>query len=167
MSSFDAGLNSLVTAFTVDWYKRLVRTGRPDAEYLRTAKALTFVLGFAVTTLALVIYWVGIRGLIDASNSFLSFFGGGLLGIFLLGALTRRAKSLPTVLGALISMAAVSVFEGYQSAHTTRILDPWMYGCVTCTLTMLIGYFGSFFGPELPYEKVAGYTMARDPRRPA
>jgi hypothetical protein len=29
---------------------------------------------------------------------------------------------------------------------------------------MLIGYFGSLIGPELPYEKVAGYTMARSPR---
>lgn len=167
MSSFDAGLNSLVTAFTVDWYKRLVRVDRPDKEYLRTAKILTFAIGIAVTLLALVIYLRGIRGLIDASNSFLGFFGGGLLGIFLLGALTRRAKGLPTVLGVLISVACVTAFEACQSRYEMRILDPWMYGPVTCVMTMLIGYFGSFLGPALPFEKIADYTMARGPRRPA
>jgi SSS family transporter len=165
MSSFDSGLNTLVTAFTVDWYKRLVRTGRPDAEYLLLAKALTFVLGVAVTLLALIIYWRGITGLVDASNSYLGFFGGGLLGVFLLGVLTRRAKGLPTILGSIISVAAVTGFELYQTNHHVRYLDPWLYGLITCTVTMVIGYFGSFFGPELPYEKVAGYTMAREPRQ--
>ena len=163
MSSFDAGLNTMVTAFTVDWYKRLMRTGRPDAEYLRLAKVLTLALGMAVTLLALVIYWRGITGLVDASNSYLGFFGGGLLGIFLLGVLTRRAKSLPTILGSLISVAAVTAFELYQSKHHVRYVDPWLYGLITCTGTMLIGYLGSFLGPELPYEKVAGYTMAKGP----
>lgn len=163
MSSFDSGLSALVTTFTVDWYKRLFRGGQSDTQYLRTAKLLTYAVGAAVTLLSIAIYKIGISGLVDASNSFLGFFGGGLLGIFLLGAMTRRAKGLPTVVGVFLSVGLVATLETIQKSTGHRFLDPWLYGVITCAITMLIGYFGSFLGPELPYERVAGYTMARGP----
>jgi len=53
MSSFDSGLNCIVTALTVDWYERLYRPGRSDRQYLILAKTLTFVLGAAVTGLSI------------------------------------------------------------------------------------------------------------------
>ncbi|HSW45503.1 MAG TPA: sodium/solute symporter [Phycisphaerae bacterium] len=167
MSSFDSGLHTMVTTFTVDWYKRLIRIDSTDLAYLRTARVLTLTLGVAVTILAVIVYRWGIRGLIDASNSFLGFFGGGLLGVFLLGVLTRRAKGLPTVLGAVAAVALVSVVEFYQQHHGLRRLDPWLYGPITCCMTMVIGYFGSFFGPEPPFERIAEYTTARGRRVPA
>ena len=74
-----------------------------------------------------------------------------------------RAKSLPTILGSLIAVAAVTACELYQSKHHVRYVDPWLYGLITCMGTMLIGYLGSFLGPELPYEEVAGFTMRKDP----
>ncbi len=161
ISSFDAGLNCLVTVFTVDWCERLGKSKRSDRYYLILAKVLTFVMGGAITFLAMVIYWIGLENLIDRSNEFLGFFGGVLLGIYLLGVLTRRAKPLPTVLGALFSMLVVLLFILYQSRTGTKMLHSTTYGMFSCLITMLIGYFGSFLGRPLPYEKVRDYTMIK------
>jgi len=164
MSSFDSGLNCIVTAFTVDWYERLYKPAQSDQQYLRLAKTLTFALGAAVTVLAILIYQTGVKSIIDKSNIYLGFFGGALLGIFLLGTLTRRAKSLPTVLGGIASVAVVVCFDFVNQAEDgSYLLHPYMYCIVSCAVTMLIGYVGSLFGPELPFEKVRDYTMARKP----
>ncbi len=165
MSSFDSGLNCIVTSFTVDWYERLYKPAQSDQRYLRLAKTLTFALGASVTVLAILIYRTGVKSIIDKSNTYLGFFGGALLGIFLLGAFTRRAKSLPTVLGAITSVAVVMLIEIVNQAREargeSRVLHPYMYCIVSCAITMLIGYFGSLVGPELPFEKVRHYTIAR------
>jgi len=164
MSSFDSGLNCIVTAFTVDWYERLLEPAQSDKQYLKLAQTLTFVLGAAITVLAIIIYRTGRQTIIDTSNIYLGFFGGALLGIFLLGALTRRAKSLPTVLGAIISVAVVVCLDFVNKTEDGGYwIHPYMYCIISCTMTILIGYLGSLLGPELPFEKVRDYTMARKP----
>ena len=224
MSSFDSGLNSLSAALTVDWYERLGREERADRRSLIFAKLLTYVIGSAVTLTAVLIYLTGIKSIIDASNKYLGFFGGALLGIFLLGTLTRRAKALPTVLAALLGVAAVLAIDIAQKpspevrsalkeakaaakeAHLTlreaktaaktqgadsqdtgdalqeaRISSQqaqavlkeaeeaakenvfvhfYLYGAISCLLTMILGYFGSFFGPQLPLERLRGLTVS-------
>lgn len=82
------------------------------------------------------------------------------MGIFLLGVFPRRVKPLPTILGAVFSVAVVFWIDGRQSAETGYFLHPWMYSIVSCALTMLTSYAVSLLGPEMPRDKVRGYTLA-------
>jgi len=161
MSSFDSGLNCIVAAVTVDWYERLLKPGESDKRYLTLAKVLTFVLGATITVLAILIYQAGIKSILEESNRYLGFFGGALLGIFLLGVFTRRSKPLPIVLAAVLAVAVVFLIDSRQSSEKGYFLHPWMYSIVSCAVTMLVGYLGSLLGPELPYDKVQAYTLAR------
>ena len=111
MSSFDSGLNSIVATFTVDWYERVIAPGQDDKKYLFLAKVLSYITGIAVTILAILIYQTGIKSIIDASNKYLGFFGGALLGLFMLGIFTRRAKALPTIFGGILSVAMIFLLE--------------------------------------------------------
>jgi SSS family transporter len=163
MNGFNSGLNSLVAALTVDWYERLIRPGQGDERYLSVAKVLNYSLGFTITLLALVIYWGGVDSIIDSSNMYLGFFGGPLLGLFLLGVITRRCKALPTVLGTVASVAATIGLSLWQSKTKHTLVHPYMYSLIGCLLTMALGYLGSLVGPELPYEKIAGFTTAKRP----
>jgi len=160
MSSFDSGLNCLVATLTVDWHDRLGRKPHDDQRSLRLAKVLTYLLGAAVTLTAVLIYETGIKSIIDASNKYLGFFGGALLGIFLLGALTRRAKALPTILGALLGVAAVFAIEAIQTASGERFVHPYLYAAISCLLTMGLGYVGSFIGPPLSIDRLRGLTIS-------
>ena len=122
---------------------------------------LTYVIGAAVTLTAILVYWTGFESIIDTSNKYLGFFGGALLGIFLLGTLTCRAKALPTVIGALLGVAVVFLIEFIQGSGSESLsVHPYMYGAISCLLTMLLGYFGSFFGAKLPPERIRGLTLS-------
>jgi solute:Na+ symporter, SSS family len=161
MSSFSSGLNCLVTAFTIDWYERLIRPAQTDQKYLRLAKALSGLLGILITGFALLIYRIGIESIIDKSNEYLGYFGGALLGIFLLGVFTRRTKALPTVIGGVLSVAMLFTLNAFQSAEKGYWIHPYLYCFLGALITMVLGYAGSFFGPELPFENIKNYTMAR------
>lgn len=161
MSSFDSGLNSLSAALTIDWYERLGAKERDTQKSLAVAKLLTYVIGAAVTLTALLIYWTGFKSIVDASNKYLGFFGGALLGIFLLGTLTRRAKALPTVIGALLGVAVVFLIEFAQGSDSNSLrVHPYLYGAISCSLTMSLGFFGSFFGSKLPSKRIHGLTLS-------
>ncbi|MEA1951519.1 MAG: sodium:solute symporter [Planctomycetota bacterium] len=160
MSSFDSGLNSLSATLTVDWYERLGRTAS-ERKSLFVAKCLTYVIGAAVTLTALVVYWAGVMSIIDASNKYLGFFGGALLAMFLLGALTRRAKALPTVLGALCGVALVFLIDMAQDpASGNVVVHTYLYGAISCLVTLGVGFFGSLIGPPPSEQHIAGLTVA-------
>ncbi|MFA5865450.1 MAG: sodium/solute symporter [Phycisphaerae bacterium] len=160
MSSFSSGLNCLVTTFTVDWYKRLLKPAQEDKQYLVLAKGLSFVLGVSITILAVLFYRTGIESIIDKSNEYLGYFGGALLGIFLLGVFTRRTKALPTVLASILTVALLFALNYYQSGRKSFIIHPYMYCFLGAAMTMILGYMGSLFGPELPFEGIRNYTLA-------
>ena len=170
MSSFDSGLNSIITGFTVDWYKRLINPGQADEKYLFMAKSLSYVVGIAVTILAILIYQTGIKSIIDTSNKYLGFFGGALLGLFILGMFTRRAKALPTILASILSVAVIFLIDNYNKADdkgvTYNIIHPYLYLVLSCAITVILGYIGSMFGPELSYEKVREFTIAKKKEKP-
>jgi Na+/proline symporter len=143
MNGFDSGLNSIVACFTVDWYERVIRPGSADSRYLKLAKVLSLALGALITLLSIAIYRTGIESIIDSSNTMLGFFGGPLLGIFLLGALTTRATTGPTLVGTILSVVTVIAFDRWQSMLEHPVLHSYMYSLIGCLLTMCLGYLGS------------------------
>ena len=160
MSSFDSGLNSLSATLTVDWYGRFGKT-TSERKSLFLAKCLTYLIGSAVTLTALVVYWAGVMSIVDASNKYLGFFGGALLAMFLLGALTKRAKALPTVLGAICGVALVFLIEMSQDAASGNMLiHSYLYGAISCIVTMGVGFFGSLIGPPPSKQQIDGLTFA-------
>ena len=160
MSSFDSGLNSLVAAFTVDWRQRLLQPRRSDKQYLSGAKLMTYCLGVFVTLAALGIYRIGIKSIIDASNKYLGFFGGALLGIFLLGMCTRRAKPIPAICGALLAVAVVFAIEMFSAQLGDYAPHPYLYGLISCGVTVLVGYVISLLQPPPARQQLDGLTFS-------
>lgn len=160
MSSFSAGLNSMVTAYVVDWHERLGEGNVDDRKSLNLAKRLTYGLGCVVTLAGILIYKIGMASIIDTSNKYLGFFGGALLGIFLLGALSRRAKALPTVLGAILGVAAVFAIDAARLLFEHTYVNEYFYSAISCLLTIAFGYGGSLFGSPLPREQLRGLTVS-------
>jgi SSS family transporter len=162
MSSFDSGLNCLIAAITVDWYKRVFKRDKTDAQYLLFAKVLSLCLGVAIALLAIGIYQAGIKSIIDTSNKYIGFLFGPIIGIFLLGIFTRRAKEIPAIMGGLAAFFTILVINIINGQYEDRnIIDPYFYGPLSVAITLVVGYFGSFLGTPLPYEKVKEYTLAK------
>lgn len=93
MSTLSSSLNSSASAVVADFY-RPMRPGKDDTHYLRVSQLLTVVWGVLQTAVALGSLWVGSRrSVIDQVLTVAGITTGLLLGLFLLGSLSRPVRS--------------------------------------------------------------------------
>ncbi len=159
MSTISAGINSLTSASLVDFYQRLWR--RPDLSehnQLRIARWLTFAYGALVILLAFLVERLGT--LLEATNKVIGLIGGPLVGLFLLGILTRRA----TARGALAGWIGGLMFTLWI-CFGTSVSFLWyaMSGCLT---TLIIGYAVSLFDRAPDSKQLKGLTWSERPSEP-
>lgn len=168
MSTVDSGLNSLATCSVTDFYGRVIRPKASERNKLALARILTVVWGvLAIGSAALMIWLYGAqRGqnpLIFVSEVTLGLFGGILLGIFLLGVLSRRATSLGVLVGTIVGLAAaIAVTAPYYFRElppdSPRLSFLWI-NIVGCLVTVAVGYGASYFSPSPSPEQIADNTI--------
>ncbi len=88
MSTLDSSLNSSATVWAMDFYRRF-RPGTDDRKLLSVTRLATVVVGSAGTLAALVM--IQAKTALDVWWELSAIFGGGMLGLFLLGLLVPRA----------------------------------------------------------------------------
>jgi len=105
MSASGGELNALATATIIDFYRRHFVKEASDAHYLLVSKLATIAWGLVACVVAMRAANQG--SLIEVVNRYGSFFYGSLLGVFILGILTRRASATGAFWGLLAGMAVV------------------------------------------------------------
>src|SRR5205085_688996 len=138
MSNLSAALNSLSSSSIVDFYARL----RPQAgERQRVLVSRAVTIAWALVLFGLAI--VSRRGgrVVEVGLSIASVAYGALLGVFLLGTLTRRANEL----GAMIGFACGFAFNMYLWLGTVggrKVPFTW-FVMLGSALTFTVGYGAS------------------------
>ena len=134
MSNLSAALNSLSSTSMVDFYLR-VRPETSDQKRLALSRAATIVWGLVLFVLALASRYGG--SVLEKGLSIASVAYGGLLGVFLLGLLTKRASQTGAIIGMLCGLAVNIYIWGW-----THIAWTW-YVTIGASLTFLVGYLAS------------------------
>jgi SSS family transporter len=131
MSNLSAALNSLSSTTMMDFYLRFKpqTTDRARLALSRGATILWCVALFALALVSRQSRTVLVTGLSIASVAY-----GGLLGVFLLGVLTRRANQAGAIAGMLCGLA----LNGYLWKGT-HIAWTW-YVTFGATTTFVVGY---------------------------
>jgi SSS family solute:Na+ symporter len=154
MSNLSAALNSLASTSVVDFY--LPR--HPDiSERVRTQLSRLLTVVWAVVLFALAMFSRGGGHVVEIGLSIASVLWGAMLGVFLLGTLTRRAAESGTMVG----MAAGVVVDlllwiqphavSFQVAGATVVLPKiaWTWWVLIGSLvTCAVGYTASLLFPE-------------------
>ncbi len=96
-AAMDSNLNSMATLFLRDIYQRHVRPGASERESMRVLYGSSLVLGTLSVGAALAM--IKIKNALDAWWELAAIFGGGLLGLFLLGFISRRADNRAALAG--------------------------------------------------------------------
>ncbi len=148
MAVMSAGINALTTATTVDFYKRLIRPNASDAETVLAGRIGTIAWGGAATLAALFAHRLG--PIINAFNMINSFLGGPILGIFLLGMLTKRTRGGAAIGGAAVGTLCVSLLAWKTSVAF------FYYAIVGTAVTFFFGWFLSLFQPARDPAELAG-----------
>ena len=105
MSNLSAAINSLASTTVMDFLKPMSRKERTDREWLATAKRWTLVWGgilFAVAVLA-----QGVKSVFEAGLGIASMIYGSLLGVFLLGVLTRHIQKKAAMAGMACGLSVI------------------------------------------------------------
>ena len=105
MSSIDTSLNSSSTIALQDFYRRWFRPGASEGESLRFLRIMTVVFGLVGTSVALAM--MGVKSILDAWWKISGVFAGGMLGLFLLGFISRRATNAGAAIGATIGVLVI------------------------------------------------------------
>lgn len=132
MSSISAELNSLATATTIDFYRRLYKPEATDSHYVMIGRATTFIWGVFACIVAL--FATNLGSLIEVVNKFGSFFYGSLLGVFVLAFVVKRARARGAFFGLLCGITSV-----WTASLFTDIEFLW-FNVIGCLVTVFFGY---------------------------
>jgi sodium-coupled monocarboxylate transporter 8/12 len=168
MSSIDSGINSIATTTLVDFYQGGLKRRLTDAQQLALAKKWTLIWGVVATGAALGVAAWGEQGetLVQMSNKVAGLFSGALLGIFLLGMLTKRANWQGVLMGAGVGFAGAllvgfgTVIAGALPATSAlgRLagslgeISFLYYSTISCGLTLIAGRLFSELFPKQEFE---------------
>jgi SSS family transporter len=134
MSNLSAALNSLSSTTMIDFYLRR-RPETSDRKRLALSRGATILWGLVLFVLGLASRYGG--NVLEKGLSIASLAYGGLLGVFLLGLLTKRATQTGAIAGMLCGLALNIYVWG-------RTHVPWTwYVTIGSLTTFAVGYLAS------------------------
>jgi solute:Na+ symporter, SSS family len=137
MSNLSAALNSLSSSTMMDFYLRF-RPETDERKRVRLSRLATLLWAFVLAWLAiLALHQVG--RVVEVGLQIVSVAYGSLLGVFLLGILTKRAHQNGAIVGMLCGFGTgIYLWRGSHVPFT------WWVAIETC-VTFAVGYASSLF----------------------
>jgi SSS family solute:Na+ symporter len=124
----------------MDFYKPYIRPHADDHHYLRVSRMMTLAWGLILMTIAIAAQHLQ-RSALEMALTVVSIPYGSMLGIFLLGVLTRRASSRGALVGALCGLATLAMVMRY-----TNVAWTW-YVAFGTVVTFVVGGLVSLTTP--------------------
>jgi SSS family solute:Na+ symporter len=105
MSTISSNMNASATVFTMDIYKKYFRPNINDKQQLFSLHMATIVFGLIGLGTGLAM--IGAKSLLDIWWELSGIFAGGMLGLFLLGLISRKAKNAEAVTATIIGIIVI------------------------------------------------------------
>ncbi len=105
MSTISSNMNSSATVFTMDIYKKYFRPTITDKQQLFILHIATVVFGLIGLCTGLAM--IGAKSLLDTWWELSGIFAGGMLGLFLLGLISRQTKNAEALTATLIGIVVI------------------------------------------------------------
>ena len=139
MSNLSAALNALASTTVMDFYKPMSarrNQGHTEEHFLKMARWATVAWGVVLFAIGLVARNWG--SVLEAGLTIASILYGSLLGVFLLGLLTKRVKEEPAMVAMVVGLLAMISIKAF-----THIAFTW-YVLIGTSITFATGYLASF-----------------------
>jgi SSS family transporter len=150
-STVSTSMNSTATAIVTD-FLRPMNACKSEQGYLNAARLLTFLIGVLGTLLGLVFVDPKIKSLFDAFIIVIGLFMGVLGGLFVLGALTRRANASGALIGAVVGAGVMFALWRYSN------INGYLYTASGIVVCCVVGYTASLMFKR-PADNLDGLTV--------
>lgn len=141
MSTISSNINSVSTAFSVDFYKRF-RPHTSDESMLRVARTTCVMSGFIGVGIALLMASWDILSLLDYFNTILGLLTGGLGGLFFIGVFMKRVKGKAALTGFVCGTAFVFWLQFCTDANL------FLFGAAGIAVSVIVAWTLSLFDVE-------------------
>ena len=149
MSTLDSSLNSSATVWTVDFYKRLLRSDADDARQVTVIRTATAIIGVLATAASLLM--IDAKSALDVWWKLSAVFGGGMLGLFLCALFYRHMQPRQAMFATVVGV----LFVAWATITSTWFIDTgWGFPLHV----MMIGVCGTLV------IVVAGFLVSRQKR---
>jgi Na+/proline symporter len=134
MSTISSNINSVATAFSIDFWKRF-RPSTSDKKLVVVARWASVVSGMVGLLLALLMATWNIQSFLDFFNEILGLLTSGLGGLFFIAVFMKRVKGYAALTGFIVGEAVVFWMSEYTDANfllfgaigmVTSIVVAWM-----------------------------------------
>ncbi len=105
MSTISSSLNSTATIFLNDYYLRYVNRGADEKRTMRVLYIAT--VGFGIAGTGLGVAMINVKSALDTWWMLAGIFSGGMLGLFLLGFLSRTARRPAAMAGVAVGVLII------------------------------------------------------------
>ncbi|WP_019990232.1 sodium:solute symporter [Rudanella lutea] len=105
MSTISSGMNASATVFSVDIYQRYVSGALTDKQSLRVLYIATTVFG--VLGMFTGIAMIGVKSVLDIWWMLSGIFAGGMLGLFLLGIISRTTRNAEALIATIVGVLVI------------------------------------------------------------
>lgn len=133
MSSVDSSLNGCATLTWVDLVKRFRRKAATEETGMRVLRWATVVFGVAGTGAAVAM--IQVKSALDAWWKISSIFSGGILGLFLLGMIVKRANNAVAATAVAVGVLVIFWLNVPDQAWMPPVLRPALHA----NLTIVVG----------------------------
>ncbi|WP_298830155.1 sodium/solute symporter [uncultured Planococcus sp.] len=135
MSSIDSVLNSVTTVFVKDIYEKYFTKGKEAS--LKVSKVFTFIFGLLLIGFTLMAFGDTTASILAIIGSYLSYFSGAMIAMFVLAMFTKKAGDIGVAIGFVLGIA-LTIFFGKLG------IVNWLWNYpVGFLLTTSIGYAAS------------------------
>jgi solute:Na+ symporter, SSS family len=105
MSTISSGMNASATVFTKDIYKRYFNRTATEKNEFTTLYISTVIFG--VIGMCTGLAMIGIKSILDIWWELSGIFAGGMLGLFLLGLISKKTKSPEALIAVIIGVIVI------------------------------------------------------------
>lgn len=105
MSTISSGMNASATVFSVDIYKRYFKPNVTEKQNLSMLHIAT--VGFGLLGMITGIAMIGVKSILDVWWELSGIFAAGMLGLFLLGIVSRQTKNHEAIVATIIGIAVI------------------------------------------------------------
>ncbi|RZK66083.1 MAG: sodium:solute symporter [Pedobacter sp.] len=105
MSTISSGMNASATVFSEDIYKRYIKPDVTEKQNLSLLHIAT--IGFGLLGMIAGIAMIGVKSILDVWWELSGIFAAGMLGLFLLGIISKQTKNHEAIIATIIGIVVI------------------------------------------------------------
>jgi len=144
MSTISSGMNASATVFSVDIYKRYFKPEINEKQNLSLLHIAT--VAFGLLGMIAGIAMIGVKSILDVWWELSGIFAAGMLGLFLLGIISRQTKNHEAITATIIGIAVIiwMTFSSLLPPEYEAFRNPLHKNMIIVTGTLTIFLTGLF-----------------------